>query len=187
METPDSPRRPEPLPPVHDPTAAITLEIMKGLTRTVKPLARPEGEQMVVAYGWPIKGFALVGEVFFLGLMLWVALSEADPGRRERGLVCFACFLVLPLILHLEFFHTSIRFDVHGLQTKSPWRRNRTIPWEDITGITFDKKMQWYAISTTRYGTVRVYMWLSGIQSLLQELARRGFTIPEAELAFMKW
>lgn len=187
MDAPKSPRREEPPPPVHDATAALTLALMKALTGTVKPDARLEGQEMVVAYGRPIKCFALAGEAFFLALMAWVAASEMDSGQRERGVICFACFLVLPLILHLEFFHTSIRFDLDGLRTKSPWRRNRTIPWEEITGVTFNQSMQWYEISTTRYGKVRAYIWLSGVQSLLQVLRHRGFAIPKADIALMKW
>jgi hypothetical protein len=168
----------------HDPVVVITAALMLSLTRTVKPRARNEGESMVLEYGWPMKSFAIAGWLFFLGIMVWIALA-AEPGQRERALVVFACFLVLPLLLHLEFFHVSVRYDVHGLQTKSPWRRNRAVPWEDITGVTFEKTPQWYALATTRYGKVRVPFWLSGIESLLSELQRRGFIIPQADLTSM--
>ena len=115
--------------------------------------------------------------------MVWSAIS-AEPAQRVTLLIFWGAFLLMPLVLHLEFFHVSIRYDVHGLQTKSPWRRSRSIPWEDITGVTFQDTAQWYVISTTRYGKVRVPFWLSGVESLLTELQRRGFERPAAKI---KW
>jgi hypothetical protein len=185
MAEPNSPppRKP-PLHVSHDPVVGGVSLLMTGLTRTVKPIARAEGETMVVEYGRPFKWFAVIGEVFFLALLVEAALSHDEPDKRGTILTIFSIFVFLGLLLHLEFFHVSIRYDVHGLQTKSPWRRNRTIPWEDIAGITFENTPQWYAISTTRYGKVRVPFWLSGIDSLLAEVARRGFAIPAADI---KW
>jgi len=184
MESPDSPPPPKRQFPVsHDPVVSGVGFVMTELTRSVKPLARAEGETMVVEYGRPMKGFAIVGELIFLGLLVW-SVATAEPEKRTTALVFWAVFLLMPVLLHLEFFHVSIRYNVHGLQTKSPWRRTRSIPWEDITGITFEDTAQWYVISTTRYGKVRVPFWLSGVESLLAQLEQRGFARPAARI---KW
>lgn len=141
---------------------------------------------MVLEYRRPMKVFVIVLWILVLGGMAAIAIY-AHPGQRERALAVLSIFPLMMLLLHLEFFGVSIRYDADGLRLKSPWRRNRTVPWEDITGITFEKGPQWYALSTTRYGKVRVHFWLSGIESLLYELEQRGFTIPSADLVHEKW
>ena len=148
------------------------------LLRSVRPDARQEGSLTVVEYGRPMKLFVLVFWLFVAGAA--VAAAFASEHDRIIAFCTVAGFFLLILSLHLEFFHVSIRYDTDGLHTSSPWRRNRFVPWSAITGIRFSSALQWYVLSTSGLGHVRLHLYLSGLQSLLNELASRGFSIPVA-------
>jgi hypothetical protein len=110
----------------------------------------------------------------------FVATTFARPDQRMIVYSVVGGLFLLVLWLHLEFFFVSVRFDETGLHTTSPWRRGRFIAWSSITGVRFSPLAQWYVLSTSQSGDVRLHLYLSGLQTLLDELARRGFSIPPA-------
>lgn len=148
------------------------------LMRSVRRDARQVGAVTIVEYGRAMKVFVIVFWLFMVGL----AVAAAFASERERLLAfcTVAGFSLLVLTLHLEFFHVSIRYDKDGLHTSSPWRRNRFVPWSSITGVHFSSVAQWYVLSSSGLGCIRLHLYLSGLQSLLDELATRGFSIPVA-------
>ena len=133
---------------------------------------------MVVEYGRTMKVFTVVFWLFLVGLGL--AAAFAPPPERFIAVSVVACFFLAVLSLHLEFFHVVIRYDAAGLHLTSPWRRNRFVPWSAITGARFSPALQWYVLHTTGYGDIRLHLYLSGLQSLRDELATRGVSLPAA-------
>jgi len=148
--------------------------------RCVRPQARDEGCVMVVEYGRPLRVFVIVGWVFVAALSVAAAIVWSSDPRCEGVMAIGSAgfFFLLVLICHLEFFHVAMRYDVEGLSLSSPWRRDRQIPWSAVTEVRFSQVLQWYEISTTGFGKVRLHLYLSGLQSLLDELVSRGIPIP---------
>ena len=154
------------------------------LLRSVRPVARQEGGVSVVEYGRTMKLFVVVAWLFGAGGAAAAALTtDGVPERVNLLAFCTVTgFLLMVLSLHLEFFRVSIRYDSTGLHTSSPWRRNRFVPWSAITGARFSPILQWYVLSTSGLSYVRLHLYLSGLQSLLDELTTRGISIPAATL-----
>ena len=148
------------------------------LLRSVRPVARQEGSVTIVEYGRTMKVFVVVFWLFVAGAT--IAAAFASEHERVIAFCTVTGFFLMVLSMHVECFHVSIRYDSDGLHTVSPWRRDRFVPWSAITGIRFSLVLQWYVLSTSGLGCVRLHLYLSGLQSLLEELARRGFSIPAA-------
>lgn len=169
--------------PVHQGIAAGLAAAAAGigtsyLLRSVRPVARQEGSEMVVEYGRTMKIFASASWLFVAALVVVAMFSS--PHERNLALWMVIAFFLMVLSLHLEFFHVSIRYDSEGLHLSSPWRRNRFVPWSAITSVHFSRVLQWYVLSTSGCGCVRLHVYLSGLQSLLGELTSRGFCVPAA-------
>lgn len=157
-------------------TVTATIAVTTLLFRSVCPAARQEAGKFVVAYGRNLKIVAAASWLLVVALFVCAAISR--PSDRVAVFCVASAFFLLALYLHLEFFHVSIRFDDLGLYTTSPWRRNRFIPWSAVSTVRFSQLAQWYVLSTSRMGRVRLHLYLSGLQSLLTELDRRGIAIP---------
>jgi hypothetical protein len=146
------------------------------LLRNVRPVARQEGGMAVVEYGRLMKVMVVIFWLFAVGA--FIAAAFARQGDRVVAYCVAGSFFAAVLFLHLEFFHVTICFDEAGLHTTPPLRRGRFFPWSAITGIRFSPIAQWYVVSTSDLGRIRLHLYLSGLQSLLDELARRGYPIP---------
>ncbi len=148
------------------------------LLRSIRPSARRDGSTMIVEYGRTMKVFAVVFWFFVAGAS--VATVFAPASDRMMAICVVGVFFLMILALHLEFFHVRICYDPGGLHLASPWRRSRFVPWSAITGARFSPVLQWYVLSTTKFGRIRLHLYLSGLQSLLDELLSRGIAIPAA-------
>lgn len=150
-------------------SSGLIVVVLSWLARSAKTNARREGCGFVVEYGRAAKGFVVF---FWLPILagtvatLWAGVIEPFAG------IGFFTMLVLPL--HLEFFHVSVRYDQEGLHLRSPWRKNRTIPWSALRAIRFSSICSWHVILTEGHGRIRLSTYLSGLDELLGELERRG-------------
>ena len=158
--------------------AAAAVLVTIYLLRSARPSARKDGNAMVVEYGRTMKIFTIV---FWLFVVVGVAAAYASASARLIATCVVGGFFLMVLIFHLEVFHVVIRYDADGLHLTSPWRRSRFIPWSTITGARFSSAYQWYVLSTTEHGFIRLHLYLSGLQSLLDELATRGGLIPDTD------
>ena len=156
--------------------AAAAAFAVSYLLRSTKPVARKEGGVMIVEYGRTMKIFVVIGWLFSVVAAVLAVL--ASPSERSIAFSVTAIFFLIVLYLHLEFFHVYIRYDDRGLHLSSPWRSNRFVPWSAITEARFSAACQWYVLATRGYGHIRLHLYLSGLQSLLEELSSRGVSIP---------
>jgi hypothetical protein len=172
----NSPQGPSP-----DVTAHATHAVMMHLLNSVSPIARREGEVSVVEYGRTMKRFVIALWIAVPVIALLAGFFAPRGTKREVTFAIWtlASFLLALLCLHLECFRVSIRYDADGLRLASPWRPNRFVPWSAITGVTFSTALQWYVVTSSGHGRIRLHMHLSGLESLLDELAWRGLAIPK--------
>ena len=131
---------------------AVVVPLAIGLlNKSAKRPAVTVDGRTEVAYGWGFKGFAVFS-----------ALVAVAP------LTIPAAYLVL------EGFFVRIRYSDEGIEARSPWRRNRFVPWRDVRRVTFSGGAQWHRIETARSGYLRVHAMKSGVDTLLRELKDRG-------------
>jgi hypothetical protein len=149
--------------------------IIPFLMSTVRPTVEAIEGKRVLEYGRPLKIFVLV----FWGFVV-VVFAVALRASVEELPIAFALvggFILLILPLHLEFFYVRIEYDDAGIRTRSPWRRNREIPWSAVTSAWYSQAAQWYVLETTGFGRVRLHTGLNGLESILSELESRGIPV----------
>lgn len=155
--------------------AAVAMAI---ILRTVRANAETLGERQLLRYGQPLRILVGIFWACWLGLValaIFMPKREAHDGLIAASMV--AGFFLLVLVLHVEFFIVRVTFDEFGIQTRSPWRRRRSIPWSDIIRVGYSPTAMWYTVQTHTHGYIRLHLFLSGIGSLLTTLERRGVPI----------
>ena len=139
---------------------------------------------------WP-QGLVAYGATFrFLVYLLWIGVGGLlvagifhGPETRGELIAGIGCWLVLSAItlaLHLEFVFVKIKYDDDGIQTVSPWRSPRNIPWSDVTNVRYSDALQGYVVETTNNGDVRCHRYLSGLDGFLAEVKTRISDLAEA-------
>jgi hypothetical protein len=152
--------------------AAIALSLA---VRSVRPAAMEVDGQHALSYGRPVKAIAIVFWLCWVGF-LGAAIFAPTEDRAVAAAVVLG-FLLLVLSLHLEFFGVRVAFDASGIRARSPWRPKRMIPWSAVTGVWYSSMLRWYVVETTSFGHLRLHDWLSGTDTLLSELERRGVPV----------
>ena len=155
--------------------AALTGVVLALLVRSVRRAAGLlPGGGAVAAYGWLLKAVPVVLGLLAVGLVPKVVADWPPPADHPAdvltGLVVFPTLVV---VMGLEFFGVRVAFDAAGLQTRSPWRRPRVIPWDAVRTVTYSPALQWHVVGTDGYGKVRLHDFLGGKAALLAELDRR--------------
>ena len=145
------------------------------LARAARPVARVDGSESVLEYR---RVFQVVVVLGWLLVLLLVAVAAADPSQRALAFFLIPAFAAMTVYLQLEFSRVRILVGREGIRTFSPWRRPRVIPWEAVTGVRYAPLQQQHIIETDGYGLVRLPLYLSGVESLLGELGRRGVGLP---------
>jgi hypothetical protein len=122
-------------------------------------------------YGSGMRALA-VTMLFVVGFIAYAALHAREDQRWIAWPL--ACVFVLGAAwLLLEAFFTRVRFDEHHLYAFSPWRPARVIPYAAVTGFRYAETWQWHELATTRYGTLRLSIYLVGIEQFGEFLDRR--------------
>lgn len=147
-----------------------------GLHRTVVDDARNEGTDLVLSYGRPLRLLVVGLWAFWSGVLVAAAFLPQEL-RSVAVSAPIGMLLLLVVPLHLEIFRVAIRLGDRGIETRSPWRPRREIPWVSIGGFRFVERRSWYVIETDHHGTIRAHTMLNGIETLLNVLDRRK--IPE--------
>jgi enamine deaminase RidA (YjgF/YER057c/UK114 family) len=148
---------------------------LSSAVRAVRPESTEVDGQHVLSYRRPVKAIVIVFWLWWVGFV--GAALFAPTNERIVSAVVVLGFLLLVLSLHLEFFGVRIAFDETGIRARSPWRRKRVIPWSAVTNVWDSPMLRWYVVETTDFGQVRLHDWLSGTDTLLSELERRGVLV----------
>ncbi len=105
--------------------------------------------------------------VAILALAIGVMLQHGDLTAAAALLGSFAA---LNLILHLEVFGVSITWDETNIYTRSPWRKQRTIPFSAVEFCDYSPIWQWYRVHTKGHGIIRVHQYMRGMHKFLRAL-----------------
>jgi hypothetical protein len=155
--------------------ASVTLPL---ILRTVRAEASVDGNERVLTYGRPLKILTWVFWLFWIGLVglaLFMPKKEPQDGLIAISLVIV--FFAMIAVLHVELVGVRIVYDEAGVRTQSPWRHRREIPWSAMRRVSFSQAAQWHVVETSGHGRIRLHVYLNGIESLLEELQRRGVEI----------
>jgi len=155
--------------------AIVTTIVLLIILRAVRPTAVEVDGKRVLEYGRPMKIIAAV--LGSCGAGLCAAALLAPTKDRTIAVAMVLGFLLLTLPLCLEFFGVRVEFDAASIRTRSPWRRNREIPWSAVNRVWFSQALQWYVVKTDGFGRVRLHVYLNGVESLLSELEARGVPV----------
>lgn len=151
---------------------AMTLRLIKARTR--KEATFSNG-RYVLDYGISMKAAAVSTSLFACFLLINTvheSLTESDQVTGAWTLTVITVPAFCSLLF--EAFGVTISFDDHAIYTRSPWRKQRTIPWSDVQSVDFSQINQWHLIRTANQDSVRLSVMLQGSQTLLNELRERN-------------
>ena len=148
---------------------AIGLAVLSLLLRTVSKQARRTATGFVVQYGLPFKILAVVSALMTVafGCIYFVVKPESRTAVLFL-VVLFAVVITLPLFLMVFFTRVEARDGC--MIMRSPWRRMRRIPFDDVESVQFSKSRQRHEIRMRQHGKVYLHVYLSGIPELLDAL-----------------
>jgi hypothetical protein len=103
-----------------------------------------------------------------------VGLLGRFPGSESptTKAIYSALFLLLAVYVLLEINFVSITLDQVRLVHRSPWRRNRSIPWTEVHGLSRPIFSSWLVIHTQQ-GRVRVSDSIRGAEELAALVTER--------------
>jgi hypothetical protein len=141
------------------------------LMRSVRRTARQSGSRSVLEYGPMIRGLGVV--LLIVGGFLLFAASRASADQRQLAWIVSGALAGAAVYFFIEVFFVRIEFDDTWIYATSPWRADRAIPWSDITECRYSHINRWHVIRTRDNGTLRLSVYLSGVDTFLERVARR--------------
>lgn len=114
---------------------------------------------------------------FGIATTVVIAIDGVRRGTALGGAVAALAFGTLTLPLFLLTFFWRVGYDLEGLYCVSPWRRNRFIPWSELTGVSFSSPRRQWILATRSQGIIRINEMIPGCGQLLSELEKRGIPI----------
>ncbi len=113
------------------------------------------------------------------GTALVLISSFLPVDNRLDAFVLGLIITILGFPTALEIFLVKIQFDRQHLYSQSPWRRARTISWQEVTDLSYSPAMQWYRVHTRSQGIVRLHRYLPAHANFIK-LAREMANLPAA-------
>ena len=150
--------------------------LLAVILRLIRKDARldPMSGEMVLDYGWIMRGLGLLGTGFPVALALALFVVEG-PGNRDsnRIIVGLLAFGFLTAFLIVETFGVSIRISDQSIVAHSAWRLPRTIAWDDVVRVNYSHVMAWFVVVGSDGTKIRASLFLSGIGTLVSEINSR--------------
>ena len=92
-------------------------------------------------------------------------------------------FFALAVPFAAEVFRRRLRIEEDALVSESPWTGLVRVAWSDVTAVTYQQSMSWYAIDSRGNRRVRVGTLMSGLETLAAALAKHGGAVPAIQAA----
>ena len=127
-----------------------------------------ENGRTVIKYGIAMKLFSWLSLALPLMVISFIPKVKSSDMPSVITAFCMASGISASLIL--EFNRVMISYDDKFIYTKSPWRKNRKIPWSDITNIEFSNAASWHVVFTKNNGKIRLHTGLNGLKTILLEI-----------------
>lgn len=134
------------------------------------PLVSDDGKRTVAIYGRLIRRFAVVVTIVVLAASIYAART---PNVEQFDAVFFVVFaLVIGTYLICEVFRTRFEYDNDTVLATSALRKERAIPWEDVTDISYSHWTSQYVLHLRGGKKLRVSEYLTGGDALM-DFARK--------------
>ena len=150
--------------------------VIDSLRKTVVPEARRWEGVFLVEYGGPFKAVAVVSWFVTLGIIV-LCFHPSTTIEPQATAFIVGGFLLLALFLHSEFYFVRISYSTTGITVYSRWGGERKIAWKEINSVTFSKSGQNYLVKLTSGRQFTFNYFMSGYQSLLNEVQKRAGVI----------
>ncbi len=153
----------------------IAVALVAYLASTAAPGTRHVGGRKVLYYAGRVKliGWILLTMVAPIAGFFLYSAAHVPSNQVALALTAAVAFVLLPLVLILEFHGVTVSFDATTIFCESPWGRSRAVPWVDILSIKYSPSLQWYVVKTKKSGPIRLNKLLSGLREFLTEAERR--------------
>jgi hypothetical protein len=126
-----------------------------------------------VKYGAALKAVGAVGIV----MPFYVVTDCLIMGRPYTALILGFVFTMLGLPLFLLAYFWRVGYDAIGIHCISPWRKNRFVPWSNVTDVSFSQIMKQWIVHAGQLGTIRINILVPGSSQLIDVIERRGITV----------
>jgi hypothetical protein len=140
------------------------------LFQSFRSAARRSARIRVVQYGRSMRILA-VGSLMFVAFFLPTA-AQAPPRQQWLAWALAALLCGAAAYVALEALLVHLEFDEERLYAFSPWRGSRTIPWAEVVSIRFSPLNRGYVVRTRSQGSVRVSLFMSGLDAFLARVDR---------------
>jgi hypothetical protein len=149
--------------------------VLIWVRRGVRSEAHSNHNSHIIQYTVNLK--ILIG-FFWLSWLLMLSAALFLPMRVGDGRI--ACAMVITFFAAIslftaEIFWVRVTYDDFGITTRSPYKRNRVVPWSDVARVRFGFAQ--YVIETSDQGRFGCSVYMDGIASWLAELERRGILV----------
>lgn len=138
----------------------------------VNPKARRDGDVYVVEYGRGFRAFTWIS----VSLAVAVACGAyfVAPGDRGYVLAIAGMFAVIGVPLWLHAHLTRFLYSGTGISSRSPWRAEKVVAWENISNVTYSPGERSYVVIGQDGATFKLHAYMAGVADLVAELQRRN-------------
>jgi hypothetical protein len=126
-----------------------------------------------LTYGAQVKIVGALG----LAMPIYVIADNLNAAKPVTAFILGFVFTALGIPMFLLAYFWRVGYDLKGIYCVSPWRRNRFVPWSNITDVSFSTAMKQWIVRSAQCGTVRINILVPGSAQFIDELARRGIKV----------
>lgn len=166
--------------PFNDPLMAAAFWLVSAvgawwIARSVQQRAEFDRGQSVVRYSPGIRALSVVGWLGAIALTAIAILEPNFPWWCRIYLAASAFFIAA--VLNTELKHACVLYDAMGVHVISPWRGDRMIAWSDFRRAYHSSWNDGYVLESNEHGKLVLHRYMSGVESLLHELADRDVPV----------
>ncbi|MFN0040998.1 MAG: hypothetical protein ACKVP2_15905 [Burkholderiales bacterium] len=123
-------------------------------------------------YPWSFKGAAIFAWLVALAIIGFILHPSTGVLPLFGGVIAVA-FVALASFLHSEMFNARITYGIGGITVFSKWGGQQAFVWSEIKSVEYSAPGQIYIVRATGERQFTFNHFMSGYQSLLDEIRRR--------------
>lgn len=128
------------------------------------PVVSDDGKRSIVVYGRLVRRFSVAASILVLGGSLHAA---RQPNVEPIDAIFFVVFgTVIGAYILGEVFRTRFEYDNETVLATSALRKQRVIPWDDVTDISYSHWMSQYVLHLRDGKKLRISEYLEGVDAL---------------------
>ncbi len=148
--------------------AGIVIVFIRFAARNASASVEGASGTRIARYPVVARGFTWILALVPVGL--WVALFKATADQVGIGIMVCLAMSTAALSLLLEFNLARATWSESRIVSHSPWRKERSINWEDVAEVRFSSAANWIVIRDQSSVRIRLPTLFGGLAELLQTL-----------------